>query len=392
MQDQSLAEKVWNATEREDVSWSVLVVGEDHVGEMQRLSFNLTDSEQSLAGDGRFISCGHAYWGVGPTISWHRACQDPSYLVGRRSAESFAPRWNELCADGAGDLPTTFVSLGPGTGEKDLAVLETLERVTEEPCYIPVDMSAEMLRLLLESYGGADASLRHMIAVKLDFSVPSNISALRTFLSSVVGDDTPILFSLVGNTLANFDDDLNMLKSLVDNLLIHDEDLLLLELATSPEIDESAAKMAEKEYSGSPLFKTWVTSALTTHTDLAVDPEAVTFIRSTEKDRALVLKVVYENTSKSSQKVTLADGSQFAFPSGDTIRLELTRKYHPDAVAGLLAQASLAVRARHRTKLSKNRFSGKFGLELLLVSRDVNANPSAEPSYVPFKFFKEPNG
>ncbi|MFL5833579.1 MAG: L-histidine N(alpha)-methyltransferase [Solirubrobacterales bacterium] len=394
----SLAERVWEASEHDDVGWSMLVVGEDHVGEMKRLSLNLSNHEPDPGGDGRFIDCGHAYWGVGPTISWHRACQDPSYLVGRRSAESFAPRWKDLCGEGLNALPSTYVSLGPGTGEKDIVILESMEREQQEPCYIPVDMSAEMLRLHLEAHGEADESLRHMIAVKLDFSLPSNVEALREFLDQVVGKDEPILFSLVGNTLANFTDDEAMLRSLVDGLLTHENDLLLLELATADKIDEAAAKKVEMEYRGSSPFLTWVTSALTTHTDLAVDLEAVKFLPSVEEERALVLKVVYKNTSPNPIQITLVDGTRFSFQPEDTIRLELTRKYHPKAVADLLAQASLSVRGRHRTTLSgrqrtaalsKRLGIGGFGMELLLAARDSNAQPSADPAHVPFRIFNQ---
>jgi hypothetical protein len=80
----------------------------------------------------------------------------------------------------------------------------------------------------------------------------------------------------------------------------------------------------------------------------------------------------------------------FSFQPEDTIRLELTRKYHPEAVANLLAQASLSVRGRHRTNLSGRPGQKDFGMELLLASRDGDAKPSADPAFIPFRFFNPP--
>ncbi len=129
--------------------------------------------------------------------------------------EGFADMWRALARSEGNELPAVYVSLGPGTGEKDLTVLTSLMATVQEPTYIPVDMSAEMLRLQLRARGDAAGSLQRMVAVKLDFSVAANLRKLRVFLDRIVGEGTPILFSLLGNTLANFPDDQKLLKSLV---------------------------------------------------------------------------------------------------------------------------------------------------------------------------------
>lgn len=353
------------------IRWTRLIVGDDYRDDMLRLVRDLTVHEPSDTGDGRHISCGHAYWGVGPTIAWHNACTDPSYPVGRLSVEGFADMWHALRPNGSDGLPGTYVSLGPGTGEKDLTVLESLSTGTSEvPSYIPVDMSAEMLRLQLRAHGTTPAQQRRMIAIKLDFSVATNLRRLRVFLDRVVGEKTPILFSLLGNTLANFPEDRKLLKSLADSLLTHEEDRLLLELATSSRLDDSAADKAAKEYRGSALFLDWVTSSLLAHTrNLVLDKNAIRFLPSVEDGRALVLKVVYANSSSSETEIELANGESFSFPPGDTIRLELTRKYHPEAVTELLRSASLTECSRTGTTLADDDGTDEFGLELLLARR-----------------------
>jgi len=252
----------------------------------------------------------------------------------------------------------------------------------ELPNYFAVDMSAEMLRLHYEAHAETDRAIRGMVPIKLDFSLDANIKLLRTFLDEVLGRDTPILFGLLGNTLANFSDDRETLLQLATGLLTHDEDLLLLELATSLTINESAAKKAEREYRRSPQFKNWVTSALITHTDLSVDTDRLTWFPSVDEERALVLKVAYANPAKT--KVMLVDGQSFAFPAKDTIRLELTRKYKPDAIVDLTSGASLRSHARHKTTLDDG-----FGLELVLAGR-VSDRANNEDDDGP-QVFPEPN-
>jgi L-histidine N-alpha-methyltransferase len=368
------------------VRWSRLIVGDDYRDDMVRLVRDLTVHDPSPTGDGRHISCGHAYWGVGPTIAWHNACTDPSYPVGRLSMEGFADMWRALRPSNGDALPDTYVSLGPGTGEKDLTVLASLADTVGGPSYIPVDMSAEMLRLQLSARGATAASLRRMVAIKLDFSIAANIRKLRVFLDRIVGDDTPILFSLLGNTLANFPEDQKLLNALVEGLLIHDSDRLLLEVATSSRLDESAADKAAKEYRGSALFLDWVTSALLAHTrDLVLGKNAVKFLPSVEKDRALVLKVVYANTSTDEKDICIANGESFSFPPEDTIRLELTRKYHPNAVTTLLSDASLVECGRASAALADDDDTDDFGLALVLARRDKSAKPSDGPRVRIFK-------
>lgn len=387
-----LDEKIRETRLRKPVHFPTISLGGNGRDEMARLVRNFTTPRPSMTGDGRFISCGHSYWGVGPTIAWHNACTDPLYPIGRLSVEKFADAWHALISNDGHDvsedrhaLPGTYVSLGPGTGEKDVTVLKSLVHTDCEPHYIGVDVSAEMLRLQLESHGDAEAALREMVAVQLDFSLPAEVRKLRMWLDNQVGQDVPILFSMLGNTLANFPDDKRLLRSLADGLLTHEQDHLLLEVATSSRIDQQAAENAATEYGASQGFLDWVTSALAANTqNLAIDHQAVQFLPSVEADRALVLKVVYTNTSTDTAIIKLMNGRSFPFPPKDTVRLELTRKYHPEAVTDLLADASLVVCGREHTELDDDDDNSDFGLELVLSRRDVSACP---PSRGP-GFFK----
>lgn len=385
-----LDEKIFEGRRRRNVQFPTINLGGSGRDEMLRLVRNLTTSPPSATGDGRFISCGHSYWGVGPTIAWHNASTDPSYPVGRQSVEKFADAWHALISEDGHDLseaghklPTVYVSLGPGTGEKDVTVLQSLPHADGEPTYIGVDVSTEMLRLQLEAHRDADEALRQMVAVQLDFSVPAEVQKLRTWLDNRVGADTPIMFSLLGNTLANFPDDQSVLCSLVEGLLTHERDHLLMEVATSSRIDQPAAEKGAEEYAASQGFLDWVTSALAANTQtLDIDHQEVKFLPTVEPDRALVLKVVYANTSADTKIIKLMNGRSFPFPPNDTIRLELTRKYHPQAVTNLLEDAALNVCGRQPTELDDDDGSNAFGLELVLACRDPSSS-SGTP-----RFFK----
>src|SRR5436190_22231788 len=96
-------------------------------------------------------------------------------------------------------------------------------------------MSAEMLRLgVHEPIRSLGLEPGRVIPVQIDFSVAENLAALRALLTNML-EDEPIVFSLLGNTLANFDDDVELLQMLVAHL-VRPEDRLVLEVATTQSI------------------------------------------------------------------------------------------------------------------------------------------------------------
>ncbi|MBY8849945.1 hypothetical protein K7G98_16375 [Saccharothrix sp. MB29] len=49
--------------------------------------------------------------------------------------------------------------------------------------------------------------------MQLDFSIPENLAEFRDLVHRMVGDE-PVLYSLLGNTMANFDHDAELLAGL----------------------------------------------------------------------------------------------------------------------------------------------------------------------------------
>ncbi|GAA2986662.1 hypothetical protein [Actinokineospora diospyrosa] len=88
------------AIDESDFAWSLVLVGEDQRDKLAALTSDLR-GKVSTTGDGKQITSGYAYWGIGPTIAWAHACTDPFYLVMKQSLDSFTRRWGGCAASSA---------------------------------------------------------------------------------------------------------------------------------------------------------------------------------------------------------------------------------------------------------------------------------------------------
>jgi L-histidine N-alpha-methyltransferase len=292
-------------------------------------------------GDGKRITSCYAYMGVEPAIAWVTACRDLLYPLMRHGIESFGQRWRDVRA-GLAATPHHYVSLGPGDGQKDDVILADLRRDSDLR-YVPVDASTEMLRLAISELTRRNTlPTDRILSLSWDFAVRDNLAALRRLL-----DDRPVLFSLLGNTLANFDADADLLR-LLSTELLRPADRLLLEVATAPALTEDAAALAAAEYEASPAFGEFLTSALRRYTDLRVDHDSVEHVGRVEGARALRVTMTYRNRTGRDIPITLPDRACVRFAPNDTIRLALSRKYSMAGLETMLAGAGLTVTAASR--------------------------------------------
>jgi hypothetical protein len=171
--------------------WNLSLMGEDQVAMLAQLAGDLT-APKSVTGDGKFFDSGFAYWGIEPTVAWIQACSDPMYPVMRNSIESFLPRWERI-QDKVTGTAMHYVSLGPGDGHKDNVILSSLQSSAGALSYIPVDMSAEMLRMCIHE-PRRTRSISHdlVLPIQLDFGDPANLFALKSLLGNLAGAE-PIL-------------------------------------------------------------------------------------------------------------------------------------------------------------------------------------------------------
>jgi uncharacterized SAM-dependent methyltransferase len=363
-EDRHSMDKVQQIIEESDFAWSLQLIAEDPTLKLATLIDDLC-RKPSNTGEGKQITSGFAYWGTAPTIAWSLACNDHFYPVMQQSIESFSGRWKRLRSKLNG-VPYHYVSLGVGTGHKDRQILQDLLAVQPNLLYMPIDLSAAMLRIgMRESAKGLTIARHQVLPVQLDFAIKENIAQLRALLQRFVGDD-PILFSLVGNTMANFDDDVELLRTIT--AVLRPQDRFLLEVATTDTLDDDLANAAAEEYHRSRAFQEFVTSALMMYTDLTINLDSVLYRGSVEGDRALLVKMIYQNRTGADLRFMLPDRTKVAFPDRDTIRLLLSRKYARRGLDGMLAAVGIQKVQGIHSGFTSQRSPGVFGTDLLLLA------------------------
>ena len=350
----------------DDFAWSLVLTGEDQTDKLATLTGDLR-GPFSTTGDGKQITSGFSYWGIGPTIAWANATNDPFYLVMKAGAESFQRHWRKVrphVENGGFHV----VSLGVGTGVKDRTIVSDLRRQNRNMYYIPVDMSSEMLRMGTQPVRDARFPVAQVLPVQLDFSIADNMEELAEMLARLVGDE-PILFTLTGNTLANFDSDEELLGTLTQGLRAQDR--LLLEVASTTRLDQETADAAADEYHQTRAFAEFVTSALRYNTDLKINNELVKFVGEVEDDDALLVKILWQNDTGDEVRMELPDHTEVVLPIGDTIRLYTTRKYSTTRLKRLTEACKLTPVEAIQSQFRYTRRPNPFGLELLLLAPEA---------------------
>ncbi|NEA31641.1 L-histidine N(alpha)-methyltransferase [Streptomyces sp. SID13031] len=348
----------------DDFAWSLVLVGEDQTDKLATLTGDLR-GPHSETGDGKQITSGFSYWGIGPTIAWANATNDPFYLVMKAGAESFLRHWRKV-------RPHTdktgfhFVSLGVGTGVKDRTILADMYRRNPNMYYIPVDMSSEMLRMgTLEPVRGVRFPMAQVLPVQLDFSIADNMKELGEMLARLVGAD-PILFTLTGNTLANFESDRELLSMITR--ILRPQDRLLLEVASTSSLDQAAADAAADEYQQTRAFAEFVTSALRYNTDLRIEDGLIDYRGEVENNDALRVKIVWQNNTSETMTMGLPDHTEVVLKPDDTILLYTTRKFSTERLKKLTAECGLTAIEHAHSGFRHTRRPSPFGLDLLLLA------------------------
>jgi Histidine-specific methyltransferase, SAM-dependent len=362
--DRHFVEKLQQVIEDSDFEWSLQLIAEDPTHKLATLTADLS-GRPSNTGDGKQITSGFAYWGTAPTIAWSAACNDRFYPVMQQSIESFSGRWKRVRSK-LDSVPYHYVSLGIGTGQKDGVILPDLLGVQPKLLYVPVDLSAAMLRIgVRESARSVNLAPTQMLPVQLDFAIRDNMAELRALLQRLIGDE-PVLYSLLGNTLANFDDDVELLRTLTSQL--RPQDRFLLEVATTDALDDDLADAAAEEYHHSRAYQEFVTSALMMYTDLTINMDSVLYRGSVEGERALLVKVIYQNRTGADLRFILPDRTKVAFPDRDTIRLYLSRKYTRRGLDGMLGAVGVEKLQGIHSGFTQQRSPRAFGTDLLLLA------------------------
>ncbi len=279
----------------------------------------------------RRIEDGYQYVGGFPAHMWRLATADPSYKTLQYGIVSFPRRWNELKHEISS--PMHYVSIGPGTGEKDAAILKHLQTLADSPIvYIPVDISADLLRMSLDvSLQEIDEGHVDVLPIELDVASERGLQGLKQVIEQMTHG--PVLISLLGNTLANFREDEAMLKDITE-LLSGPDDLLLMELATTREATKDLALKAGSEYNGSVSFSNFVMAALTQYTNCTHESGSIVH-KGQVIDGAIEIRTRF--TASEPLMIYVNDTDHFELEVDDGIELYRSRKYTPESLDRLFS-------------------------------------------------------
>jgi len=349
------------------LGWTLFFVGESEAKQLIELT-RLLQKPKSLNGTGKKFNSGFAYWGIGPTLAWYFAVKDIYYYVMHEGIKQFNITWENIY----NDLPNSnyhYVSLGAGTGEKDSSVYSSLINKNPNSRYFPIDMTYEMLRIAVgEVTSSRNVKRSKILPIKINFTNPKFQRSIRSIFNKML-EKKPILFSLLGNTLANFEDDILELEYIIKNLL-NIGDLLLIELAHSNGTAQEYQQEMIGEYYSSESLRRFHTSALLQNTDLDIDLNSIEYLCKSNKALNLELKIIYKNKSEEKNTVNILGGKSFTFEKNDTIRLYLTRKYTDQGIERLFKNLPLERISEHYLRNDNlGSKSEKFGLATILFKK-----------------------
>ena len=174
-------------------------------------------------------------------LNWVARTEDPQYTYHRAGVELCEAKAADIAAEilaAAGQAEIDFVSLGPGTGAKDRALLEGLSsaagRVGGTVYYYPYDINPAMIVHAIQTVLGGD--LASKVLVK---GIIAPFDSMGLFSHVYKDRAGPNVLGLLGNSLGNMSDDYGFLETLLASGM-WPGDLLLLEVRCH--VDEEAGQ------------------------------------------------------------------------------------------------------------------------------------------------------
>jgi Histidine-specific methyltransferase, SAM-dependent len=172
-------------------------------------------------------------------LNWVARTEDPQYSYHRAGVELCEAKGADIAAEilaAAGQADVDFVSLGPGTGAKDRALLESLSaaagRVGGTICYYPYDINPAMIVHAIQTVLSGDLATRVLVK-----GIIAPFDSMGLFSHVYKDRGGPNVLGLLGNTLGNMSDDYGFLETLLASGM-WPGDLLLLEVRCH--VDEQA--------------------------------------------------------------------------------------------------------------------------------------------------------
>lgn len=272
------------------------------------------------------------YWFPLSVRAWLALCSDGAYRNYVRS--------RSLIAQSAGDLvrytPSGLVevlSLGAGQGDKDLLVLQALQRRGNGDArvsYVPVDTSQALLELACR---GADEAGIPTRGIKADFTNSAQLSALQPQATT-----PPRLVMLLGNTLGAFDP---LAEARELRNLLRPGDLLLVdgEIYDSRQTVAGYDNPLNRRFAWAPLHAVGIGEA---------DGELV--FEDVTDQRRPGLHMVRKHFLAKRDVAAKLGGEELRLSAGERVAMNHSYKYDAEVFIELLVEAGLAIRWRGRSE------------------------------------------
>jgi transcriptional regulator with XRE-family HTH domain len=328
--------------------WHLTFIAENQLKKLGALVSDLNNSSD------RQIRSGYSYWGPGPAYMWERACTDRVGYHMHANISKF-PEIARSLSHFIDPERYNFVSLGVGEGSKDKALIsdffcpEGASYPRDNFVYIPVDMSLDMLRISAEK---TQELLPHhrCIGIQRDIETSEGMIEIAQ-VANLIGENQPVLYGFLGNTIANVESPEEVLKSISQIMRL--DDLLIFEAQTITESaleKQSSHETVRKEYL-SGAFRRFVESVLLQHTDLRLNHIEMNNYYQVDVSlhdwnpygRILLIDCFFENNTSQSLYITLINGDTITIGTQEKIRLFRSRKFPLSTLHNFVSAGNLDI-------------------------------------------------
>lgn len=323
-------------------NWLVAYAGENQMDQFKMLADDLGNETD------RRVQSRYSYWGLGPAYMWDAACRNPTYHM-KENLDRFPSFARPLSLSQHFDRTRyNFVSLGAGEGTKDKDVIKDFfnERGCDQPrtdfLYIAVDMSLDLLRLAIEKIR---LPLHSCIAIQRDIETPVGIGEVA-FISKLLGQQKPILYGLIGNTISNVQNPHDVMKNIAS--VMRDDDLLLFEAQiinpkALEENYEETSRRIKNEYKNDAFLR-FAESALLQYTDLPMtsderrDAYDVDVFPQNPLNGSRLIRIdcFFINRRSENINLRLMNNAHVTWRPGEHIYIYRSHKFTPEALKELV--------------------------------------------------------
>ncbi len=231
------------------------------------------------------VSTGLFYYYTNNTQAWLSLCEDNEYFFSdslRKLQQQFAKQIVETIMNNKYNMTPTIISLGPGNGEKDVAIIKALmkhrsrsEQINNELRVLLVDISITMLG---HSRRCIDSNIRNANDIKLK-GLHTDIESLQNH-KNIYDDELPKAFFMLGNTFGNFPNTEKLIGTIKE--CMNKDDFLILEVNTYEDINIENINKMQKSYNSKSMQEYLMEAVKIVNTEADTNSISIELTKATE--------------------------------------------------------------------------------------------------------------